>query len=81
MQGFGFIHEGYGQLKLKNPVLSNVWWPFSLKEKFSQELYEKAITLWSNCTLNLLILLALRQETRGAWIQFKKPILGKLAHY
>jgi len=65
-------------INLKNPVLSNVWWPFSLKEKFSQELYGKAITLWSNCTLNLLILLALRQETRGAWVQFKKPILASL---
>ncbi|MFZ5453973.1 MAG: hypothetical protein ACOZF2_19155 [Thermodesulfobacteriota bacterium] len=28
--------------------------------------------------MNLLILLAMRQETRGAWVQFKKPILAGL---
>jgi len=62
-------------IRLNTPVLSNVWWPFSLKDNFNHEIYEKVITLWSNCTLNLLILLALRQETRGAWVQFKKPIM------
>lgn len=31
--------------------------------------------LWLNSTLGLLLLLAHREETRGAWVQFKKPVL------
>ena len=65
-------------VRLTEPVLSNVWWPLSLKVPFNQEIYEKTLALWCNCTLNLLILLAMRQETRGAWVQFKKPILAGL---
>jgi hypothetical protein len=65
-------------VRLERPVLSNVWWPLSLQEKFDNELYEKAFSIWFNSTLNLLMLLALRQETRGAWVQFKKPILSNL---
>jgi hypothetical protein len=65
-------------VRVKKPVLSNVWWPFSLKDKFSQESFEKTFIIWFNSTLNLLILLASRQETRGAWVQFKKPILAGL---
>ncbi|MBM4284283.1 MAG: hypothetical protein FJ128_03390 [Deltaproteobacteria bacterium] len=65
-------------VRLKRQVLSNVWWPLTLKEKFSQELYEKALVVWFNSSLNLILLLAIRQETRGAWVQFKKPVLAGL---
>lgn len=65
-------------VRLPAPVLSNVWWPLSLKEGLKTELHEKALVLWCNSTLSLLLLLAHRQETRGAWVQFKKPVLGNM---
>jgi len=65
-------------VKLANPVLSNVWWPLSLKKEYDNEKCEKAFSLWFNSTLALLILLSMRQETEGAWVQFKKPILENL---
>jgi hypothetical protein len=34
--------------------------------------------LWLNSTLGLIMLLAHREETRGAWVDFKKPVLGQL---
>ena len=36
---------------------------------------EKALTLWFNSTLGILLLLCFREDTEGAWIQFKKPSL------
>lgn len=65
-------------IQVKEPVLSNVWWPLSLKGKFNAENYGNSLLLWLNSTLALLILLANRQETEGAWVQFKKPILANL---
>jgi hypothetical protein len=62
--------------RLDSPVLSNVWWPFKLTSG-DKEL-EKALALWLNSTLGLLILLTHREETRGAWIDFKKPILADM---
>ena len=41
----------------------------------SAETMEKAIVMWLNSTMGLLILLLCREETRGAWIDFKKPTL------
>lgn len=52
-------------------VLSNVWWPISLKEPDEQG--EKALVLWLNSTLGLLIALGSREETQGAWVSLKKP--------
>lgn len=65
-------------LRVSQHVLSNMWWPISLKEKFQDDDIEKALVLWLNSTLGLIILLAYRQETRGAWIDFKKPVLSSL---
>jgi len=65
-------------VRLSTPVLSNVWWPILLKITSSPEMMEKALTLWLNSTLSLFILLSNRQDTRGAWVQFKKPILSGL---
>ncbi|HZA21565.1 MAG TPA: hypothetical protein VFA32_03000, partial [Dehalococcoidia bacterium] len=53
------------------PVLSNVWWPFNQ----GGENEGKPLAIWLNSTLGLLILWAEREETRGAWVDFKKPVL------
>lgn len=62
--------------RVKKRVLSNVWWPFNLPE--GDEEAEKALVLWLNGTLGLIIALAHREETRGAWVAFKKPVLHSL---
>ena len=36
------------------------------------------MTVWLNCTLGLILLLGHREETQGAWIQFKKPELERM---
>lgn len=58
------------------PSLSNVFWPVRLNEETPEK--AKAVTLWLNSTLGLLSMLFFREETRGPWIGFKKPVLGKL---
>ena len=65
-------------LRVSQLSLSNSWWPVSLKEKFQREEIEKALALWLNSTLGLLLVIANRQETEGAWMKFKKPVLEKL---
>ncbi|MFP4395963.1 MAG: hypothetical protein ACLFTI_11930 [Anaerolineales bacterium] len=60
---------------LPRPVLSNVWWSFALREDVDGSAVSKVLALWLNSTLGLLILLASRDETRGAWIDFKKGSL------
>jgi hypothetical protein len=63
---------------ISQPVLSNVWWPIALHGELSTPHHEKILALWFNSTLGFLSILVNRQETRGAWIQFKKPVLGAL---
>lgn len=53
-------------------VLSNVFW--SCKAMQGVDI-EKIITLWSNSTLGILLLLAVRNEARGPWIHWKKVSL------
>jgi hypothetical protein len=66
-------------VRLDCKALSDVWWPLSLRaEKDRIDEVEKAAVVWFNSTLGLLLLLAFREETRGAWIQFKKPVLQKM---
>ncbi|MCH7697625.1 MAG: N-6 DNA methylase [Chloroflexi bacterium] len=60
-------------VRMKQKVLSNVWWPLSLHADSAAA--EKSLVLWWNSTLGLLVMLAHREETRGAWIDFKKPVL------
>jgi hypothetical protein len=62
---------------LPEPVLSNVWWPLKLRDGLDDR-HAKVLTLWLNSTLGLLLLLANRVETRGAWVQFKKETLHNL---
>lgn len=63
-------------LRLQERVLSNVWWPFAFED--AEPRAEKAVTLWLNSTLGLLVMLASREETRGAWVGFKKPVLREM---
>jgi len=62
--------------RTETPVLSNVWWPLRLLEQNDD--YEKALVMWLNSTLGLLILFSHREETQGAWIDFKKPVLSEM---
>jgi hypothetical protein len=55
-----------------------MWWPLDLKSKGSADKQEKVLVLWLNSTLGLLTLLAHRDETEGAWVDFKKPTLKAL---
>jgi hypothetical protein len=56
-------------------VLSNVWWTVLLKKMHRKRDCEKALAVWFNSTLGLIMLLGHRGETRGAWVDFKKPTL------
>jgi hypothetical protein len=58
-------------------VLSNVWWSFVFRQQKDAKISdaEKALVLWLNSTLGIMILLGQREETRGAWVDFKKPSL------
>ncbi len=57
-------------------VLSNVWWPFRVDLEGGQEAdIGKILALWLSSTLGLLLLLVSREQTRGPWVDFKKPVL------
>ena len=61
---------------VRQKVLSNVWWTLVLKRGGAAA--EKTLALWLNSSLGILLLLGHREETEGAWIGFKKPVLGKM---
>lgn len=63
---------------MDHSVLSNVWWSFAFRKNIEQDNASKALVLWLNSTPGMLILLATRDETRGAWVDFKKPSLGAM---
>jgi hypothetical protein len=66
-------------VRLTEPVLSNVWWTFLPNEAMPDGDHgEKALALWLNSTLGIIMLLGQREETAGAWVQFKKPVLGAM---
>jgi len=62
-------------------VLSNSWWPVAVADRDGVDAseIEQALALWLNSTLGLMLLVASRVETEGAWIKLKKPVLGALA--
>jgi hypothetical protein len=51
-------------------VLGNTWW--ALKSDLYPE-QEKSLLLWLNSTPSLLMMLAHRVTTEGAWMQVKQP--------
>lgn len=67
-------------LKFRERVLSNTWWPVALHAEGEQlESLEKMLSLWFNSTLGILSLIAARVDTRGAWVELKKPVLEELS--
>lgn len=65
-------------VRLTEPVLSNTWWPFTPKKRHSSAQRQKALVLWLNSTLGVLLLCVHREETQGAWVKFKKPVLSAM---
>ena len=61
--------------RVDRPSLSNVWWPVKLRDTEREVDSEKVLTLWLNSTLGIILLLSLKSDTRGAWVQVKKPTL------
>jgi hypothetical protein len=52
-------------------VLGNTWW--ALKTNGLNQQQEKALLLWFNSSLSLLLFFGRRVVTEGAWMQMKKP--------
>jgi hypothetical protein len=63
-------------VRLHELALANVWWPARLKSE--DERHEKALALWFNSTLGILLSVAHRVPTRGPWVSFKKPVLERM---
>ena len=61
-------------MRSETNVLASMWWPVRTKD----EAAEKALTLWLNCSLGLLTLLAVRNTTEGSWVQLKKADLRQM---
>ena len=57
--------------RLREPALSNVWFP--VRPRSISDDAEKALILWLNSTLGILLVAGHRVPTRGPWVQFKKP--------
>jgi hypothetical protein len=67
-------------VRLDERVLSNTWWPIATHaEGSTQETWDKILALWFNSTLGIISLIAARVDTRGAWVELKKPILEEIA--
>lgn len=65
-------------IRISERVLSNMWWSIHLNKQGPRYQREKALSIWLNSTLGVLILFASREETEGAWVKFKKPVLAAL---
>jgi hypothetical protein len=52
-------------------ILGNTWW--ALKSETLTEHQEKALLLWLNSSLSLLLYFGRRVVTRSAWMQMKQP--------
>lgn len=57
------------------PVLSNVWLPLKLLDGDEDAL--KALCLWWNSSLYILLMLAHRVETHGAWVAFLRRAIAR----
>ncbi len=66
-------------VRVSQKALGDVWWPFLFDYSGSNlEAYEKTLVLWLNSTLGLLMLFGHREETEGAFVQYKKPVLTNM---
>jgi hypothetical protein len=52
-------------------VLGNTWWAF--KPTGLDSKHEKALLLWLNCSISMLLVFGRRVVTQGAWMQMKQP--------
>jgi len=52
-------------------VLGNTWWAFKDEGLTGEQ--RKALLIWLNCSLGLLLYFGRRAITQGAWMQMKKP--------
>ena len=52
-------------------VLGNTWWAFN--DSQLDELHRKALLIWLNTTLGLVLYFGRRTVTRSAWMQMKQP--------
>ncbi len=67
-------------VRMDQKVLSDVWWPINLDDGLDcRDALEKSLVLWLNSTPGLLLLLGMREETEGAWVQFKKPMWEEMS--
>lgn len=62
---------------LPEAVLAASWWPVRLRDGLD-DAAGKALVLWFNSTLSVMLLVANRVETMGAWTKFKKPTLSAM---
>ena len=58
-------------MRSEQDVLGRMWWPVRIED----DGLEKALTVWLNSSLGILTLLAIRNTTRGGWVQPKKADL------
>ncbi len=66
-------------IRMHEKVLSNTWWPVSTyADGVGEIVLDKILALWFNSSLGLLTIIAARVDTRGAWVDLKKPILEEL---
>jgi len=63
-------------VRLDIKVLSNVWKSVILRDESDE--HEKALALWLNSTLGLILFWAHRQETQGSWVEFKQRALNEM---
>ncbi len=70
-EGIRFNTHKLVSIGVGEDVLSNVWW--SLKPNRLSEGQQKALLLWLNSSLSLLLLFGRRVITQGAWIHMKQP--------
>ena len=58
-------------MRSEQDVLGRMWWPVRIED----DGLEKALTVWLNSSVGILTLLAIRNTTRGGWVQPKKADL------
>jgi hypothetical protein len=66
-------------VRVSKKVLGDVWCPVLVKKRGPDlDDAEKALVLWLNSTLGVLIFDGYREETEGAYVQYKKPVLNQM---
>jgi hypothetical protein len=67
-------------VRLDQRALSNTWWPIAISDKhrIAIEDVERVLAMWFNSSFGILSLIAARVDTKGPWIELKKPIVEDL---